>query len=57
MIASPAIVTQIGEIADITLGKQAAPFHRRKYRAKPLAIPTSITDLHDPADLSGGGWV
>jgi hypothetical protein len=52
MIASPAIMTQIGKIADIPLVKLTPTGHCRKHRAKPLAITTSIANLHYPNDFA-----
>jgi hypothetical protein len=57
MIASPTIVTEIGKIADIALVKLPAAGHCRKHRAKPLAIATSIANLHHPNDFTSRFWV
>jgi hypothetical protein len=53
MIASPTIVTEIGKIADIALVELTTTGHRRKHRAKPLAITTGVTDLHHSGNLTG----
>jgi hypothetical protein len=57
MIASPTIVTQVRKIADIALVKLSAARHCRKYRAKPLAIATSIANLHHPNDFASRVWI
>src|SRR5260370_23686485 len=41
-ITGTAGVAEIGEIIEVAVGKRAAHFHRRKYRAQALAIAARI---------------
>ena len=37
---------EIGEVVEVAVGERAPHFHRRKIRAKPLAIAAGIADRH-----------
>ena len=50
-VAGAAGVAEIGEIIEIAVGKRAAHFHRRKYRAQALAIAARIADRHQAVGL------
>src|SRR5882724_3286435 len=47
-VTGTAGVAQIGEIIEVAVGKRAAHLHRRKHRAKPLAVAAGIADRHQP---------
>jgi hypothetical protein len=42
VIASPAIVTKVREVKDVTLGKSPTNLNSTKYRAIPFAVSASI---------------
>jgi electron transfer flavoprotein alpha subunit len=45
-VAGAAGVAEIGEVVEVSVGEGAAHFHRRKYRAKALAVAAGIADRH-----------
>src|SRR5213592_833401 len=50
-ITGTASMAEIGEIIEVAVGKRTAHFHRRKYRAKALAIAARIADRHQAVGL------
>jgi hypothetical protein len=39
-------MAEIGEIIEVAIGKRAAHFHCREYRAQALAVTARIADRH-----------
>ena len=47
-VAGAAAMAEVGEVIEVAVGKRAAHFHRRKYRAQTFAIAAGIADRHQP---------
>ena len=48
IIASAAIMAEIGEVIQVTVGEDTPHFHCGKDRTQALAIATGIADRHQP---------
>jgi hypothetical protein len=55
VITTAAIVAQISQIFDIRLPECQALFHGWKNCAMAFAIPTRVTNRHDPFSFNLGG--
>ena len=55
VVASAAIVAEVGEVVEVAVGEGAPQLHGGEHRAQPLAIAARVADRHQPVGFGQRG--